>query len=68
MRRETEENDLSYSIHFLDSSTGTESVVATLPHGVRPFVGLTISPDGRTLLYDRWDQLGSDLMLVENFH
>jgi hypothetical protein len=29
--------------------------------------GLTISPDGRTLLYEQLDNVGSDLMLVENF-
>ena len=67
MRREAEGDDLSYSIYFLDSSTGAESIVATLPAGVRPWVGMTVSPGGRTLLYDRWDQSGSDLMLVENF-
>ena len=67
MRREAEGDDLSYSICFLDLSTRAETVVATLPAGVRPWVGLTVSPDGRTLLYDRWDQSGSDLMPVENF-
>ena len=65
--RQGEGLDLGYTIHFLNPATGTESVVAALPAGVRPFVGLTVSPDGRTLLYDRWDQSGSDLMLVENF-
>jgi Tol biopolymer transport system component len=29
--------------------------------------GLTISPNGRTLLYTQLDDAGSDLMLVENF-
>jgi hypothetical protein len=29
--------------------------------------GLTVSPDGRTLLYARIDRLDSDIMLVENF-
>ena len=67
MRRGAEGVDFRYSIYLLDPSTGTESVVAALPVGVQPFVGLTVSPDGRTLLYDRWDQSGSDLMLVENF-
>ena len=67
MRRGAEGVDFRYSIYLLDPSTGRESVVAALPVGVQPFAGLTVSPDGRTLLYDRWDQLGSDLMLVENF-
>ena len=67
MRRGAEGVDFRYSIYLLDPSTGTESFVAALPVGVQPYVGLTVSPDGRTLLYYRWDQRGSDLMLVENF-
>ena len=67
MRRGAEGVDFRYSIYLLDPSTGRESVVAALPVGVPPWVGLTVSPDGRTLLYDRYDQSGSDLMLVENF-
>jgi hypothetical protein len=32
--------------------------------GVR---GLTVSPDGRWILYTQFDQRGSDIMLMENF-
>jgi hypothetical protein len=31
-------------------------------------LGLTLSPDERLILYGQTDQLGSDLMLVDNFH
>ncbi len=67
IRRDTRGEDSAYSIFFSDPSTGEESVVAELPAGTRPFVALSVSPDGRTLLYDRIDQAGADLMLVENF-
>ena len=31
------------------------------------FLGLSVSPDGKWLLYTQGDQFGSDIMLVENF-
>jgi len=31
-------------------------------------IALTVSPDGRWILYTQLDQAGSNLMLVENFH
>jgi hypothetical protein len=29
--------------------------------------GLTVSPDGKTILYTKLENLGSDLMMIENF-
>jgi hypothetical protein len=31
-------------------------------------VGLSLSPDGQSLLYSQYDQSAAELMLVENFH
>jgi hypothetical protein len=53
------------SVQFFDLATRTvRSVAAT---GERVEVELTVSPDGKSLLYTQVDQIGSDLMLVENF-
>lgn len=51
-------------VRFLDFDTGGIQTVAEfeVPHSV-----LTVSPDGRTMLYRQTDSAGSDLMLVENF-
>ena len=54
-----------WSIRFLNLSTGADTRIADLPKP--PMVGLSLSPDRRTLLYTQVDDEGSDLMLVENF-
>jgi serine/threonine protein kinase/Tol biopolymer transport system component len=51
-------------LQFLSFS---DSKIKTIGHIKNPVVSLTVSPDGRSLLYDKADQQGSDLMLVENF-
>jgi hypothetical protein len=53
------------SIQFL--SFATAKVKAVAPMSGRPFEGLSVSPDGRSILYAQFDEVGSDLMLVENF-
>jgi Tol biopolymer transport system component len=52
-------------IQLLRLATGKIEVVATLDKDL--YYGLTVSPDGRWLLYSQVDQQSCDLMLVENF-
>ena len=57
--------DGKYSIQFLSFATGKVKTVA--PMSSCPDEGLSVSPDGRFLLFSQFDEGGSDLMLVENF-
>jgi len=55
-----------YGLRFFDFATGKSTTVArNLGNDVD--LGLTASPDGRTILYSRVDSSVDDLMLVENF-
>ena len=55
-------------IHRVDLLTGRDSVVLTLPPGaVGGTNNLTVSPDGRWLVFVRVDQHISDLMMVDPF-
>jgi Tol biopolymer transport system component len=47
-----------------DTATGRDRLLGTLE---RPEEGLTVSADGKTILYASWVGEGSDLMLIENF-
>jgi Tol biopolymer transport system component/DNA-binding winged helix-turn-helix (wHTH) protein len=52
-------------IEFYSFATRKVTQVAALP---KPFsYSLSVSPDGRWLLYTQRDQSGSDIMLMENF-
>ena len=64
---DTDEPDRSFLIRFFDFATGRATTIHSLPPGVRASQGLTVSPDGRSILYTQVDQSQSDLMLVENF-
>jgi Tol biopolymer transport system component len=52
-------------IRFLSFSTGQDRPVVVVK---RPFhSGMSVAPDSRYILFDQYDESGSDLMLVENF-
>jgi Tol biopolymer transport system component/predicted Ser/Thr protein kinase len=57
--------DGKYSIQFLSFATGKVKTVAPIPGQLT--IGLSVSPDGRSLLFSEDDEAGSDLKLVENF-
>jgi Tol biopolymer transport system component/DNA-binding winged helix-turn-helix (wHTH) protein len=55
-------------IDFLDLVTSRIRRIYTLDKPPAPWLGgLSVSPDGKWLLYSRIDETASDLMLVENF-
>ncbi len=54
-----------FSIQFFSFATKKTETIAKVE---RPTLSpLAVSPDGKSILYGQYDQLGSDLMLVENF-
>jgi Tol biopolymer transport system component len=53
------------SIQFFDFANQKIRPIGAIEKPV--FFGLSVSPDGRWILYSQFDQGGSDLMLVENF-
>jgi serine/threonine protein kinase len=57
-------SDRKYSIQFLSFATGKVKTVTSVSR--RPGE-LSLSPDGRFLLFSQLDEVRSDLMLVENF-
>lgn len=55
-------------LYRLDLQTGTESLLGTVTIGGGFVPGMSVSPDGKRVLYTRRIAEGSDLMLVEHFH
>ena len=53
------------SIQFFNFATKRIRSISTIESAIG--TNLSVSPDGRWILYSQADQLGSDLMLVENF-
>ena len=58
-------DDAGASIHFLEFASGDSHKVAELP--VRTRQGMSVTRDGKNLIWSQQDQTGADLMLVENF-
>jgi len=59
------QSNVEFYIQFLSFAT---SKIETIAKVERPTLGgLTASQDGKSILYGQLDQVGSDLMLVENF-
>ena len=60
--------DESASLQFLDFASNNVETVASLPAPPDQIRGgLAVSPDERTILYNQFDDSGSDLMLIEGF-
>ena len=55
------------SVRLLDPATGNSREVRRTRGPLRVFFGLTVSPDGSTVLLAASLQTGADLYLVENF-
>jgi Tol biopolymer transport system component len=64
----TAENPKQPLIEFFNFRTGQISPVAMLEKPIPKYVpGLSVSPDGRSLIWAQIDQEGSDIMLMEDF-
>jgi len=53
------------AVQFLSFATGKVTTIAVIHRPVS--FGLSVSPDERFILYTQFDQVGGNLMLVENF-
>jgi Tol biopolymer transport system component len=51
-------------LSLLDAATGRDRILGRLEE---PSYGLTVSPDGKTILYTKYVGQGTDLMMIENF-
>jgi len=55
------------SVRFLDFATGKSQEIESIKESAAGFGGLTVSPDGKTVLLAVATRTGSNVMVVENF-
>jgi hypothetical protein len=65
-RTPTTEDPSRRTLRHWEAGTGRDRAIATLDVGEGDPVGLSVSPDGRTILYTR-GSASADLMMIENF-
>ena len=58
--------DAPHSLHYYDFSTRKTRPILTVEKDLSD--GLSVSPDGRWVIYAQIDQLNSDIMLIDHFH
>ena len=54
-----------YSLRYYDLSTAKTRLILNIDKELEN--GLSISPDGRWVIYSQTDQFNGDIMLVDNF-
>jgi Tol biopolymer transport system component len=57
-------NQRAVPLYLLDPATGRDRLLGKVEW---PLGGLTVSPDGKTILYTKLGGEGSDLMMIEDF-
>jgi hypothetical protein len=65
-RTPTTEDPSRRTLRLWEASTGRDRAIATLDIGEGDILGLSVSPDGRTILYTRGSAT-ADLLMIENF-
>ena len=60
-------NEATHNFEFFDFASGEKTPFASAPKEAWQLRGLSLSPDGRWLLYPQNDAPGADIVMLENF-